>query len=229
MRRFRQGLGKGQFVAEIVDVATVAEALKQAVAFHTKLLTVAAGVDQGRAVRKNRQRGRLGPGEHLRRTGKIAPGCGLQADHIPAEGRMGCVNAEDVTFRVLPFQRDGQQYLMQFFGNGTGRVAARHPHHLHGKGASTAYDPPGLVILPCRPHHRHRIHAGMAMKIPVLKLKDGYFKTLRNLSGWRKSPLTVGGDPCSEKLTATVFDKRSVWRAEKRVWQGEPKVRYHHE
>jgi hypothetical protein len=186
MRRFRQGLGKGQFVTEIVDVATIAEAFEQPVAFRPQLVAVAAGVDQGRTVREHRQRGCFGPGEHIRRTGKIAPGRGLQADHISTEGRVGGIQDEDLTFRVLPFQRDGQQYFMQFFGNGTGRIAARHPHHLHGEGAPTAYNLPGLIVLPRRPHHRRRIHTRMAMEMPVLKFKDGYFKTLRNLSGWRE-------------------------------------------
>ncbi len=91
-----QGLVLGQRAFHAVDVPVGQQAVQQPVALGAQGLLAFAGVEDGGRVGQHGQRGAFTPGEVIGRAAEPAPGRGIQAHHVAAEGRVGRVEREDL-------------------------------------------------------------------------------------------------------------------------------------
>ena len=75
-------------------------------------------------------------------------------------------------------RQDGLPQLARIAPLPAQQVVAR---HLHGDGAGSFNDAPGLHVVECGPHHAACIHAAVRIKAPILGCDHGLDQQLREV------------------------------------------------
>ena len=197
--RVRQRLQQGQLQLFPVDRSPVPQPVEQPVPPLQQLLAAPPRVDRAGVVRQDRQHGRLRPGQVAGPATEVAPRRRLKSDHVPAEGRVGCVQREHRVLACAEFEPQRERRLDELLPVGAGPGAARHADHLHREGAAAAHDLARAEVRPRRPGQREGIDPGMRTETLVLGCDRGGRELLRHRVARRETPLPVGCDPRAQQ------------------------------
>ena len=192
--RGRQRLSLREVGAEGVDRAPGAQRVEQPVALGEQQLAIAAGMHERRRVGQDGERRGLRPREVLGVAAEVAPGGGIEADGVAAEGRVGGVEAEHLPFRKREREPQREHGLDRLLGERAGPSLAREPHHLHRQRAAAAHHAALADVAERRAAERDGIDAGVPVEAAVLEAGDRGRELLGDRARHAEAPLAVGRD-----------------------------------
>ena len=225
--RGRQRLALREIGRERVDRAPLAEPVEQAIALREQELAVAARVHERRRVRQHGQRRGLGPRQLRGVAPEVAPGGGVEAHGVAAEGRVGGVEAEHLLLREREREAQREDGLHGLLGERAGPSLAGQAHHLHGERAAAAHDAAAAEVRDRRAAERERVDSRVPVEAAVLEAGDRGRELRRHRGCDAEAPLAVRRDRGAEQLAVAIEHDRRQRVVERHDRDEEPEREQH--
>ena len=137
---------------------------------------------------------------------------------------MGSIQGQNFGLGIPELSPERQDRLYELLPEGARFVFPRKPDELHGDSAGAADHLATGNILPDGARHRQRINSGMRVEALVFKSDDRLLVFFGKRVGWRKAPLPVGSNACTEQPAIITFEHRRGGRVKKLAGQRKPKA-----
>ena len=162
----------------------------------------------GRATGRSggRRARRLGPGQLAGVAAEVAPGRGVEAHRVAAEGRVGRVEAEHLLLRERQRQPERQHRLDRLLDDRARPALPGEAHDLHGERAAPAHHPSPPEVGGGGPGEGQRVDTRVPVEAAVLEAGDRRPELLRHRLRDAEAPLAVRGDRRAEQLAVAVED-----------------------
>ena len=129
------------------------------------------------------------------RSSIVAPGRSIDAHHIAPERSIGGIQAKYIILAPAHLQAQGQHHFYDFLWHRTRLPLPGEPDHLHTKGTSPTHNP-SLPEVPEQCFAQGNwIDPRVKVEVFILVMADAFLQFVGNTVTFRKSPLSIGGDP----------------------------------